>query len=63
MSKLKDKYFDEINVGLEVTRLQKSLCEIKTTDISPVYIIKQALTEFRLSEKEITNVVRNHFKF
>ena len=65
MSKMKDKYFDEINTGMEKSRLEKTLTILPTNDVSPVYIINKIieLNNFRLTEKEITEVVRNFYKF
>lgn len=63
MSKTKEKYFDEINFGMEKARLEKSLDEFKPNDISPIYLIKQAIGKFYLSEEEITEIVRNYYKF
>lgn len=63
MSNIKNEYFDEINTGMEKARLENFLCEVKTTDISPIYLIKQAVGKFYLSEEEITEVVKNYYKF
>ena len=63
MSKTKEKYFDEINFGMEKARLEKSLDEVKFNDISPVYLIKQAIGKFYLSEEEITEIIRSYYKF
>jgi hypothetical protein len=63
MSNIKNEYFDEINTGMEKARLEKSLDEIKANDTSPIYLIKQAIGKFYLSEEEITEVVKNYYKF
>lgn len=63
MSNIKNEYFDEINTGMEKTRLQKALDNVKPNDISPIYLIKQAMGKFYLSEEEITEVVKNYYKF
>ena len=63
MSNIKNEYFDEINTGMEKARLEKSLSEIKPDDISPIYLIKQAVGKFYLSEEEITEVVKDYYKF
>jgi len=65
MSKMKNKYFDDINTGMEKARLQNLLLNIKTEDISPVYIINKVIESdsFRLTNDEITEVVRNFYKF
>lgn len=63
MSNIKNEYFDEINIGMEKARLENFLSEVKTTDISPIYLIKQAVGKFYLSEEEITEVVKNYYKF
>jgi hypothetical protein len=63
MSNIKNEYFDEINTGMEKARLEKSLDEIKPNDTSPIYLIKQAIGKFYLSEEEITEVVKNYYKF
>jgi hypothetical protein len=62
MSKTKEKYFDEINFGMEKARLQKALDEVKPNDISPVYLIKKAVGKFYLSEEEITEIVKEYYK-
>ena len=63
MSKTKEKYFDEINFGMEKARLEKSLDQVKPNDISPAYLIKQAVGKFYLSEEEITEIVKEYYKF
>jgi hypothetical protein len=63
MSNIKEKYFDEINFSMEKARLEKSLDEIEPNDISPVYLIKQAIGKFYLSEEEITEIIRGYYKF
>lgn len=63
MSNIKNEYFDEINTGMEKARLENFLSEVKTTDISPIYLIKQAVGKFYLSEEEITEIVKNYYKF
>lgn len=63
MSKIKNEYFDEINTGMEKARLIKSLSKVKTDDVSPIYLIKQAVGKFYLSEEEITEVVKDYYKF
>ena len=37
--------------------------KVKPNDISPVYLIKQAVGKFYLSEEEITEIVREYYKF
>jgi len=63
MSNIKEKYFDEINFSMEKTRLQKALDEVEPNDISPVYLIKKAVGKFYLSEEEITEIVKEYYKF
>lgn len=63
MSKTKEKYFDEINFGMEKARLQKVLDEVKPNDISPVDLIRQAVGKFYLSEEEITEIIKERYKF
>ena len=63
MSKIKEKYFDEINFGMEKARLQKVLDEVKPNDISLVDLIRQAVGKFYLSEEEITEIVKERYKF
>lgn len=63
MSKTKEKYFDEINFGMEKARLQKVLDEVKPNDISPVDLIRQVVGKFYLSEEEITEIVKECYKF
>jgi hypothetical protein len=63
MSNTKKEYFDEINTGMEKARLIKSLSKIKPDDICPFYLIKQAVGKFYLSEEEITEVVKDYYKF
>jgi hypothetical protein len=63
MSKTKEKYFDEINFGMEKARLQKVLDEVKPNGISPVDLIRQAVGKFYLSEEEITEIVKERYKF
>jgi hypothetical protein len=48
---------------MEKTRLEKSLDEVEPNDISPVYLIKQAIGKFYLSEEEITEIIRGYYKF
>ena len=63
MSKTKEKYFDEINFGMEKARLQKVLDEVKPNYISPVDLIRQAVGKFYLSEEEITEIIKERYKF
>ena len=63
MSKTKEKYFDEINFGMEKARLQKVLDEVKPNDIRTVDLIRQAVGKFYLSEEEITEIIKERYKF
>jgi hypothetical protein len=65
MSKMKNKYFDEINTGMEKARLVNLIATIEPNDFSPVYVINKIIesNSFRLTNEEITETIRNYYKF
>jgi hypothetical protein len=65
MSKMKNKYFDEINTGMEKARLVNLIAKIEPNDISPVYVINKIIesNSFRLTNEEITETIRNYYGF
>ena len=42
---------------------KKVLDEVKPNDISPVDLIRQAVGKFYLSEEEITEIIKERYKF
>lgn len=64
MSKMKDKYFNEINTGLEKARLIRYLNQYPVKqDFSPVLLAQEVYGEFNLSKKDIVEVIRNYYNF
>ncbi len=62
---MKNKYFDEINTGMEKARLVNLIAKIEPNDISPVYVINKIIesNSFRLTNEEITETIRNYYGF
>jgi len=64
MSKIKNKYFDDINTGMEKARLERFLNQYPTQiDFSPVLLAKEVYGHFDLSKKDIVEVIRNYYNF
>lgn len=65
MSNMKKEYFDEINIGMEKSRLEKLLEILPTDSVSPIYIINKTieLNKFRLTNEEIIETIRDYYKF
>jgi len=61
---MKDKYFNEINTGLEKARLVRYLSQYPVKqDFSPVLLAQEVYGEFNLSKKDIVEVIRNYYNF
>jgi len=64
MSKIKNKYFDEINMGMEKAKLINYLSNYPVdTDFSPVLLAKEVYGKFYLTKKEVVEVIRNYYNF
>ena len=64
MSKMKNKYFDEINTGLEKARLEKYLTQYPVRqDFSPVLLAEEVYGKFSLSKEVIVDVIRTYYNF
>jgi len=64
MSRTKEEYFDEINIGFEKARLIKYLAKYPLkSDFSPILVAKEAYKEFRLTKEEIAKVIREYYNF
>jgi hypothetical protein len=64
MSKIKNKYFDEINTGMEKARLERYLTQYPVqSDFSPIMLAKEVYSQFNLSKQEIAEVMRNYYNF
>ena len=64
MSKMKNKYFDEISTGLEKARLVKYLTRYPVRqDFSPVLLAEEVYGKFNLTKEEVVDVIRTYYNF
>lgn len=61
---MKNKYFDEINTGLEKARLVRYLTQYPVKqDFSPIMLAKEVYGKFNLTKKEVAEVIREYYNF
>lgn len=64
MGKIKNKYFDEINTGMEKARLERYLTQYPVqSDFSPILLAKEVYGKFNLTKKEVAEVIREYYNF
>lgn len=64
MSKMKNKYFDEISTALEKARLVKYLIQYPLKqDFSPLFLAKEVYGKFNLTKEEVIDTIRTYHNF